>query len=191
MTLATLKTWDREAYYRMGEQGYFGPDERVELIEGVITRLSPQNKKHAALTTHLTMVCTDLFRSSHVVRVQLPLDLGNSQPEPDLAIVTIEEEEVCPLHPRSADLLIEVADSSVAFDRIEKASLYARYGFPELWIVLVQDRRVEVCRQPIPDPDTPFGFNYAYRVKVEAGQAIAPLFAPTQFVQAFPPPKPI
>lgn len=186
MTLATLKTWDRDTYYRMGEQGFFGPDERVELIEGVITRLSPPNKPHAAVTTHLTMLCTDLFRTSHVVRVQLPLDLGDSQPEPDLAIVTIEEQELCPLHPRTADLLIEVADSSAAFDRIEKASLYAKYGFAELWIVLIQDQRVEVCRQPISDPEAAFGFNYAYRVKVEAGQAIAPLFAPAQCVQAFP-----
>lgn len=187
MTLAILKTWGKEAYYRLAEEGYFGSEERVELIEGVITRSSPQSKKQATLTTHLSMLCSDVFRSTHAVRVQLPLDLGDSQPEPDLALVTHQEQRDCALHPRCADLVMEVADSSAAYDRGEKASLYARYGLPELWIVLIQEARVEVCRQPIADPSAPFGFSYAYRVKVESGQPASPLFSPTSSLPVFPP----
>ena len=186
-TQMQAKKWDRDSYYKLAESGALRPGERVELIEGVITEMSPQNRRHARLIGRLTMGFAPRFSTTHVVRVQLPLDLGSSsQPEPDFALVTPHEDENCPLHPRCADLLVEVADSSLAYDRNDKASLYAKYGFPELWIVLAQEERVEVCRHPQPDPDAPYGHSYSYRVQLGAGQAITPLFAPTESFTIFP-----
>lgn len=183
MTLETLKKWDRETYYRMGEQGIFSPDERVELIEGVIHQLSPQNKTHARMVTRLTMLFTDLFRATHVVRVQLPLDLGDSQPEPDLTLVTLEEEENCPLHPRTADLVVEVSESSLTYDRVEKASLYAKFGLPELWIVMPGSQRLEICRNPVPDSSAPYGYAYGHRVTHDLSATVTPLFADEVAIQ--------
>lgn len=185
MTHATLKNWDRDSYYRLAESGAFRPDERVELVEGIITQLSPQKKPHASLIGRVNMQMATRFSDTHVVRVQCPLDLGDSQPEPDIAIVTIDEEENCPIHPRVADLLIEVTDSSDSYDRVDKASLYAKYAFPELWIILVGKRAVEICRDPQPDPTAPYGFNYAYRVQVSEGTPVSPLFAPAEAFDLF------
>lgn len=178
MSLETLKKWNRETYYRMGEQGIFAPDERVELIEGEIHQLIPQNKKHAQMVTRLTMLLTDLFRATHVVRVQLPLDLGDSQPEPDLALVTLDEEENCPLHPRTADLVVEISESSLIYDRVKKASLYAKYGLPELWIVMPGSGHLEICRDPAQDGSAPHGYTYAHRVLHDLSTTVTAQFAP-------------
>ena len=94
------------------------------------------------------------FGDTHDVRVQLPLTLNAySEPEPDFAIVSLSTPDVGPRHPSTADLVLEIADSTLTFDRAEKARLYAKSGIPDYWVVNLRHHRLEVHRQPLQDPE--------------------------------------
>lgn len=177
---ARPKRWDRESYYKLVDSGALRADERVELIEGTIVALSPQNPPHSVVIGNLTMTLAVPLKGTHVVRVQCPFNLGEfSQPEPDVAVVSLDHMRGLQHHPSRAELIIEIADSSEAYDRQEKASLYAKFGVPELWVALVRSRAVEVCRDPQPDPTAPFGASYATRFQLSEEALLTPLFAPT------------
>lgn len=143
------RRWTREEYERLVEGGVFHEDERLELIEGEILQMTPQNARHAATVTLVYGTLNGLLLEEYSVRVQLPLALGeDSEPEPDVAVVEGGPRDYLQEHPRTAALVVEVADSSLAFDRSKKLPLYARSGIPEVWIVDVAKGRLEVHRDP-------------------------------------------
>jgi Uma2 family endonuclease len=138
-----------EEYHRLIDVGVLGEDERVELLEGVIVEMAPQGRLHALVISRLGEHFMDARRPDCRVRVQLPLSLGDdSEPEPDLAIVARQEEETAPVHPRSALLVVEVADESLRRDRLLKGRIYARAQVSEYWVVDVAGRAVEVYSEP-------------------------------------------
>ena len=137
-------------YHKMIEAGILGEDEHLELLEGEIVQISPQDKPHARALTKLTRWFVRSLGDEYAVRPQLPLTLADSEPEPDLAVVRAEEDAAAERHPRTALLVIEVADSSVRRDLEVKARIYARAGIPEYWLVLVKQRAIEVLRDPDP-----------------------------------------
>jgi len=142
-----------DEYHRLIDVGVLGEDERVELLEGVIVEMAPQGRAHALVVSRLNRFLTGVLGDAYSVRPQLPLSLaGDSEPEPDLAIVTRQEEESAPVHPRSALLVVEVADESLRRDRLLKGRIYARARVLEYWVVDVVGRAVEVYSEP--DPDT-------------------------------------
>lgn len=117
-------------------------NERVELIEGVIVEMSPQNSPHAAAIQMLTQLLTPHLVGRSGVRIQLPFVAGeDSLPEPNVALV--EPRYFKDAHPDRAFLVIEVADASLKFDRHDKADLYARAGVPEYWVVNLVDKIIE------------------------------------------------
>jgi Uma2 family endonuclease len=141
-----------DEYHRLIDVGVLGEDERVELLEGVIVEMTPQGRPHALVISRLGERFTDARRPDCRVRVQLPLCLGDdSEPEPDLAVVTRQEEETAPVHPRSALLVVEVADESLRRDRLLKGRISARAQVPEYWVVDVVGRAVEVYSAPDAD----------------------------------------
>ena len=163
----------------MGEAGIFAPGERVELIEGEIVPMSPQNPPHAFRTERINTLLVFAFGLTHGIRVQLPLTLSDlSEPEPDFALVPLEPQFNGPRHPDHADLVIEVAHSSLPFDRSEKASLYAKAGIPDYWILNLKKGRLEVRRDPVEDDQAPYGWDYASLQILAPGQLVTPLFAP-------------
>lgn len=167
-----------EEYARMGEAGVFGWNERVELIEGEIIPVSPQNRRHASRTARLTTWFVTEFGKTHEIRVQLPLTLGShSEPEPDFALVRFEVADGAPRHPGSADLVLEIADSSLAFDRNEKASLYAKAGIAEYWVLNLVNSRLEVRRGPAENDELAYGWGYSSLTILAPGQVVSPLFA--------------
>jgi Uma2 family endonuclease len=134
----------RVEYEQLVDAGHLA-NEKVELIRGLIVRMSPQGAQHAAAVqklTQLLVVALGIPRRA-AVRVQLPLALGDhSEPEPDLAAVppgSYRDE-----HPTQAFLVIEIAESSLSADRREKGALYAENGIPEYWIVDTARERIEV-----------------------------------------------
>jgi Uma2 family endonuclease len=166
-------------YAKMGEAGVFAPDERVELIEGEIIPVSPQNRRHASRVARLNTLLVRSFGETHEIRVQLPLTLGEiSEPEPDFALVPFEVADQAPRHPGGADLVLELSDSSLGFDRNQKASLYAKAGIGEYWVLNLRHGRLEVRQQPAPHPDSAYGFDYSRLTILAPGQSAAPLFAP-------------
>ncbi len=136
-------------YHRLIDVGVLGEDERIELLEGVIVEMAPQGRSHALVLSRLNRFLSRGLGDAHSVRPQLPLSLGeDSEPEPDLAIVTRQEEEAAQAHPRSALLVVEVSEESLRRDRLLKGRIYARARIPEYWVVDVAGRAVELYNEP-------------------------------------------
>ncbi len=139
----------RAQYDAIVSAGLF-EDQRVELLEGVIVSMGPIDPPHASPVELLTEILVPALLGRARVRIQMPIvAAGESEPEPDLAVVPLDDHSRA--HPSSAHLVIEVAYSSIRKDRLVKAPLYARSGFREYWIVNVPAGVVEVHRGPSPD----------------------------------------
>src|SRR5262245_5030911 len=138
----------------MGEAGIFRPGERVELIEGEIIAMSPIGPRHVAFVNNLTQLLVTRLAGRGIVSIQNPVVLSDdTEPEPDVVIlrrerpVPYKEAEVVTEDVR---LLIEVAETSLAYDRSTKRRLYAAAGIPEYWLVDCAAESVDVYRVPGP-----------------------------------------
>ena len=142
--------WDADRYEEAVARGIFTTEDPIELIDGeIITHMSPQKSPHATAISLLDEALRIAFGSGFVFRAQLPLRLGDrSLPEPDIAVVRGSARDYLAGHPRAAELVVEVADTSLTIDRGRKLHLYAREGVPEYWIVNLVDECVEVHRRP-------------------------------------------
>jgi Uma2 family endonuclease len=173
------RRWTREEYYKMAESNILAPDERVELIEGEILQMPPQGPSHSTGIRTVQETLRTVFGHGFDVRPQLPLSLGlASDPEPDIAVVSGSYRDYRSAHPNTALLVVEVSDTTLDFDRHEKASLYARAGVQEYWLINLPKKQVEVHRAPGPIPDMPFGYGYAEITFHKADDTISPLSAP-------------
>jgi len=141
-----------EEYHRMGDIGILQPDERIELIDGVLNKMSPIGSQHAACVSKITNLLLPTLLGSALVRVQNPIILDdNTEPEPDIAIVRQRDDDYSAAHPRPNDILIviEVADTTLEYDKRVKLSRYAKANIPEVWIVNLVDKRVEVYQEVV------------------------------------------
>jgi Uma2 family endonuclease len=140
-----IRPLKRAEYDRMIELGLFD-NERVELIRGVLVKMSPQRAPHASTVQKLDRLLNARAQGRFSVRIQLPLALSDdTEPEPDAAVVELGDYEI--EHPRTALLIIEVADTTLKTDRA-KIAVYASAGIPEYWIVNLGARSVEVYASP-------------------------------------------
>ena len=168
------RRWTVDEYYRMAEVGLLGPDERTELIDGEVLRMSPQNSRHATVIGRVERALRGVLPEGLHLRTQMPLRLSQeTEPEPDLAVVTGDLDDYADAHPTTAALVVEISDSTLRFDRRAKAAVYAQAGIPEYWVVNVRRREVEVHTQPVDDPAA--GWNYASIVPYREGDEIQPL----------------
>src|SRR6188474_2518366 len=136
-----VRSLKRSEYDRMIELGLFD-EERVELLQGVLVKMSPQLAPHASTVSRLTELLVLRLAGRLGVRIQLPLALSDdSEPEPDVAVVALGNYDA--QHPATALLVIEIADSSLQKDRA-KAAVYAAAGIREYWIVNLSARSIEV-----------------------------------------------
>jgi Uma2 family endonuclease len=136
-------------YFAMAECGIVSPDDRVELLDGLIVSMAPQSPWHAATISRVERALRKKLGPDIYIRIQTTFPMSaNCVPEPDLAVVPGSYADYFREHPTDAHLIVEVAHSSVLQDRITKAAIYARKGIPCYWIVNLRDRCVEVFRQP-------------------------------------------
>jgi Uma2 family endonuclease len=175
-----VRPMTREEYYKAGEAGIFGPEERLELIGGeVIKKVSPQRTPHATSIGLCAEALKNAFGAEFHVRVQAPMTLGpHSEPEPDVCVVGGLVRDYEKEHPKTAVLVIEVSDSSVRLDRKVKASLYAAAGIADYWLLNLPDRVLEVHREPAPMADEPFGHHYRSITRYPETATVSPLAAP-------------
>ena len=176
------RLWTRAEFEFAAEAGVFGPEERLELIEGEIVVTMPQNSPH---TTSLNLTAEALrpILAGLYIRIQQPLNVGvSSQPEPDIAFVEGSIRDYAQAHSTTAVLIVEISDTTLAYDRRTKTGLYARAGVAEYWILNLTDRVLEVHRQPAPMTDVPLGHGYRSIVQYTADQTVSPLAAPAQIV---------
>ena len=140
-------------YQRMGEAGIFHEDDRVELIEGEIVDMAPIGSGHSGQVNRLSNILKLAVGERAIVAVQNPIVLGDhSSPQPDIALLRPQADYYAAAHPQARDvlLIVEVADSSLDYDREVKLPLYARHGIPEVWLVDVGGRRLTRYRLPSP-----------------------------------------
>jgi Uma2 family endonuclease len=139
-------------YYRMVDAGILSKEDRVELIEGEIVKLSPIGSQHAGCINCLNALISRLVGLTAVVSIQNPLRISEySEPEPDLAILKPRSDFYSRKHPTPKEvlLLIEVADTSLAYDQKVKVPLYARAGIPEVWLVDLSSGIITVYTKPV------------------------------------------
>jgi Uma2 family endonuclease len=144
-----------DEYRRLHDSGILAEDERVELIEGDVIVMSPVGRRHVVCVNRLNMLLALHVGLEGIVQVQSPLQLSDlSLPEPDLIVLTrrpdFYRDDPLP-GPREVLLIVEVADTSVRYDREVKLPLYARHGYPEFWLVNLPDSQVEQYRVPTPE----------------------------------------
>ena len=155
----------------MVDAGGFGPEDRIELLDGEIWEMTPQHSPHATAYA-LTGDALRLAFPDAYVRYQLPFALDDvSEPEPDLAVVSGAVRDYTDRHPTEALLIVEVSDSSLRYDRTRKLAAYARNGVPEYWILDLQASCLEVYREPS-------GTSYASTSVLVAGDTVTPQHAP-------------
>ena len=177
-----VRRWTKEEYYRLGELGFFR-GQRVELVEGRLMVAGPLSVPNANAVELVNYTLIPLLRPAYRVRVQLPFDMSaTTEPDPDFLIQAVAGLVAPSAHPTTADLIVEVSDSSLSYDRKQKGSLYARAGVADYWIVNLVARQLEVYRDPIPDAAQPFGWKYASRVDLKAPAAVSPLILPGQSI---------
>jgi len=127
---------DAERYFAMAECGVLSPDERVELLEGMVVAMPPQSPQHATAVQFVANFLQRTLGADIAVRVQMPfLAGGRSVPEPDIAVVPGRLVDYRTRHPASALLVVEVADWSLSQDRLTKAAIYAAAGVPDYWVI--------------------------------------------------------
>lgn len=166
--------FSRHNFHAMVNSGILTEDDRVELIEGEIVQMSPINAAHAGHINRIVRLFSTRLGERAIVGAQNPIELGNdSEPQPDIALLNPRSDFYEQGHPSAADvlLLVEVADSSLEYDRSVKAPLYARSGVRELWIVNLRDERIELYRDLA-------GKDYKTRQFVERGETFSALAFP-------------
>jgi Uma2 family endonuclease len=175
----TLRRWTRVEYERLVDLGAFTRDP-VELLGGQLIVAEPQGTYHVTTVGMIGDRLVAALPPGWIVRLQAPLALDDeSAPEPDLAVVQGTRADYRHAHPRGAALIVEVADSSLAFDREHKGSLYARAVAQDYWIVNLVDRVLEVHRDPGPEPSAPYGWHYRAVHVLRRGSTVTPLAWPS------------
>ncbi len=152
----------------MAEADIFEPDDRVELIDGEVVKMSPIGSRHAACVSRLSHLLMPQLGERAIVRAQLPIQVGDfSEPEPDIALLRWRDDFYADHHPSPPDvrLVVEVADTSLRHDLGRKAPLYIAGGVPEVWVIDLVADVVHVIRGGTTS-------------QLRAGESLAPLAFP-------------
>ena len=175
----TLRRWTRAEYERVASLGVFD-NEHLELIGGDLIVAEPHGTYHATSLGKAGDALRAVLPEGWIIRWQSPIALDDeSEPEPDLAIIHGTRDDFREAHPTRPALVVEIAESSLLFDRNQKGSAYARAGLPDYWIVNLVDRVVEVYRDPTPDPSARYEWRYASVRTAAESETVTPLALPT------------
>ncbi|MBD1925532.1 Uma2 family endonuclease [Trichocoleus sp. FACHB-90] len=164
MTTVTPKRFTLDEYHRLGELGFFSPDDRVELIRGEIIQMPTKKTPHSVCNTRLWKELFKLVEERAELRVQEPIILpSDSEPQPDLVISRNSSDDYLSSHPSPADVLMvmEISDSTLRYDQTTKLSLYAEDGISDYWIFNLIENCLEIYSEPYQDMQGKF----SYRLK--------------------------
>lgn len=173
LVLRPRHRWTVAEYHRMAEVGLLHEDSRVELIDGEIIEMAPIGSEHAGHNNHLLSLLAYYLHGKAIVAGQNPVILGGyEEPQPDIALLRWRNDYYRTAHPHAEDvlLIIEISDSTLRYDHDVKIPLYAKNGIPEVWLLDVQNRQLEIQREPVNGV-------YQQRDCRRAGQ-IAPILCP-------------
>ncbi len=175
--------WTKTEYHQMAELGMF-EGKRTEFLDGEIIEMPTMKSPHATALELTYNVIRDLFSKDFAVRNQSPIDFGeNFEAVPDIAVIRGTARDFKDSHPTSADLVIEISDTTLSYDRNRKASLYAGFGIEDYWVLNLKNRTLEVYRHPIEDENAFYGFNFAEKTTLDQTQEISPLSKPDKKIK--------
>ena len=137
-----------DEYHRAGLTGVFSDD--VELLRGIVVTKMPKSPLHELVADQLMDILLAQLPNDFKVRRAGPLTLRDSEPEPDISVIQGKRDDWAKAHPSTAQLVIEVAVTSKAVDH-SKAEIYAEAGISEYWLVIPEERIVEVYCEPARD----------------------------------------
>ncbi|MGI4791878.1 MAG: Uma2 family endonuclease [Janthinobacterium lividum] len=172
--------WTREQFHQIGETGLF-EGQRVILMEGEILAMPPIGNMHRTIVTIAGDVMRAAFGTGFFVSEEKPFDVGEAtDPQPDIAVIEGTLRDYLYQGLTKAALIVEVSDSTINYDRGNKASLYAKAEVADYWIINLDHKppQVEVHRQPIGDETQRYGFSYSEKTVHQSGAIIQPLAAP-------------
>lgn len=173
--------WTVQRFHDVREAGHWD-GRRAILIRGTVWELGPMNPPHAVAIDLATEILRSVFGLGWRARIQLPLVLSlDTDPFPDVAIVKGAARDYLTSHPKTAALVLEVADSSLDLDTTVKAELYATAGVADYWVLDLESRRLLVFRDPTPLP--PGGVAYRTHLVYVPADSVAPLAAPNSLVR--------
>ncbi len=168
--------WTVQRFHNVREAGHWD-GRRAILLRGTVWELGPMNPPHAVAVTLAIEVLRLAFATAFHPRVQLPLVLSlDTDPFPDVAIVKGAARDYLTSHPTTAELVLEVADTSLDLDITVKAELYATAGIADYWVLDLEGRRLLVYRDPTPLP--PGGVAYRTQLVYGPADSVAPVAAP-------------
>ena len=166
----TAKLWTVDEFHRLGELGVF-EGRQAMLIDGTILEEGPMNPPHAIALELATEVFRSIFGPGWRIRSQLPILFGQQiDPQPDFAVLRGSARDTGE-HPTTAELIVEISDTSLKYDTAEKADLYAAAGIPEYWVLDLNGRQLMVFRDPTEN-------GYGTKFTVAADGTVAPLAKP-------------
>ena len=170
--VGSLRRFSVEEYHQMIEAGILDENDNVELIEGYVVNKMSRNPPHDGTIQLVSDLLREVLPPGWCVRDQSAVTLASSEPEPDVCIARGTRRAFLTQHPQAADvgLVVEVSDSTLAWDRSEKARIYARAGIETYWIVNLVDRRLEVHTGPSGPTASP---SYARRDDVPVGGSVS------------------
>ena len=173
------RRFTRFEYEKLIDLGVFQPGEAIELLGGHLVVAEPQGAAHYTAIVKTARALQAAFGSASYVRIQGPIGLDDeSAPEPDVAVVPGTVDDYGRAHPSRAVLVVEVAESSLAFERDYKGSLYARGGVADYWVLNLLARVLEVYRDPRADAAATFGWRYTRSDVVGPDAIVTPLAVP-------------
>ena len=170
----TKKLFTVDEYYQMAEAGILGPQDRVELIDGEIIQMSPIGHRHAGCVNRATYLWVTSLAGRAVVSIQNPIQLNNyTEPEPDVLVLKPRSDYYASRKVRAEDalLVLEVADTTLRYDRDIKVPRYAAAGIPEAWIENLSADELLVYRNPAGD-------GYVASITLHRGDSISPVAFP-------------
>lgn len=171
--------WTLALFHHAGDMGWF-EGRRAKLIYGQLIEEGPMDAPHALAVEKADAELRSAFGKGWRYRVQLPLVLGqDTDPMPDIAVIRGAPSAV--VHPTAAELVIEIADSSLHFDTTTKAELYATARIADYWVV--EGRQLHIFRDPVPLSQGLGGTAYRTHLTFDATHSVSPLAVPTAIVR--------
>ncbi len=164
--VAGFRRFTVEEYHKLIETGFLTETDKLELLEGYLVEKMSRNPPHDGTIDLVLAALRAVLIPNWLIRVQAGVTLTDSEPEPDLAVVRGNQRTYLQHHPFAGDvgLLIEVSDSSLAIDRLDKCRIYARSSIPCYWIINLVDQQIEVFEQPSgTSPSPAYGTQQIYQ----------------------------
>jgi Uma2 family endonuclease len=170
--------WTRDEFFQMLDLGWF-QDKHVEMIGGEVIEMAAQLDLHLASVTLTVDALRAAFGTGYWVRAQGSLDLSpHGIPSPDVAVTLGSPQAAARTISKSALLVVEISDTTLAYDRYHKAPLYAAGGIADYWIVNLVQRQLEVYSNPVADSTQLFGSRYNSRAILDPPDKVSALAAP-------------